>query len=304
MLIPSYNLSTDRRVKVFVNDTAVSASTAESEYSRFPNFKGNFSVVENTVGDIKTYDIEGLGYVIPQEGGVAQGTANRPLNFNDSHFDIAETSGSPGSYDITSTGWVKVNALAVAPLNIANATNNEAVTVASGTNITNLTFNNDETNIYSNGTLVGIGPRAPNFSSTDFTLTDDSANDMVNIALSGGYLPNPVTGKKYGLAMGGQQDFNSPFGDGLFNLKYTGSNGSISSINSNTHGHARRYKTGGTDNDLIGVETGFDLTQLSYNPHIYGKFSMATLGQSRFFLGFHTGDIPTGSNTYLNNLVG
>ena len=31
---------------------------------------------------------------------------------------------------------------------------------------------------------------------------------------------------------------------------------------------------------------------------------MATLGQSRFFLGFHTGDIPTGSNTYLNNLVG
>jgi hypothetical protein len=52
------------------------------------------------------------------------------------------------------------------------------------------------------------------------------------------------------------------------------------------------------------VATDFNLTQLSYNPHIYGKMAMTTLDDSRFFLGFNSTDVPTGSNTYLNNQSG
>lgn len=304
-IIPHYNDSRDRKVKVYVNDVAVSASLAESEYSRFLNFKENFSVTETVLGsNDKVYNVVGLGYAIPQEGGVAQGTVNRPLNFNDNHFDIAETTGSPGSYDITSTGWAKVNSLAVAPLNIANATNNEAVTVASGSNITNLTFNNDEVAVYSNGTIVNAAPGALNFS-TDFTATHDSGNDRFNIGLGGGYLPYPLASKKYGMFYGAQSQLSgSSFGDGLWNSAYSGTNGSANGIINSTHGAGRRYVTGGADDDLIECQIDTPITRLDFNPHIYLKISGNTIDDSRFFFGWHTGTIPTGSNTYLNDKSG
>jgi hypothetical protein len=258
------------------------------------------------VGGVKTYDIA-LKYadkIIPYEEGVAKGSTPGYLNFEGDHFDVSSLASN--MYTVTSTGWVKVNSFTVKPLNIVNATNNEAVTAAEGASTIDLTFNNDETNIYSNGTLVGTAPRAPNFS-TDFTLTDDSANDRVNIALATtnqNFIPTPNS-KKWGSVQGGQLDLNDLFGDGLFSLPYTSTSGAtVSGNNDNTHGHARRYTLDGVDNDTLEVATDFNLTQLSYNPHIYGKMAMTTLDDSRFFLGFNSTDVPTGSNTYLNNQSG
>jgi hypothetical protein len=297
----------DRRVKVYLDNNSVSASTAQSEYARFLNFIGDrFTAVSNTVGGVKTYDIA-LKYadkIIPYEEGVAKGSTPGYLNFEGDHFDVSSLASN--MYTVTSTGWVKVNSFTVKPLNIVNATNNEAVTAAEGASTIDLTFNNDETNIYSNGTLVGTAPRAPNFS-TDFTLTDDSANDRVNIALATtnqNFIPTPNS-KKWGSVQGGQLDLNDLFGDGLFSLPYTSTSGAtVSGNNDNTHGHARRYTLDGVDNDTLEVATDFNLTQLSYNPHIYGKMAMTTLDDSRFFLGFNSTDVPTGSNTYLNNQSG
>ena len=293
----------DRRVKIYLDNTAVSASTAQSEYSRYPNFIGDrFTAVTNTVSGVKTYDIA-LKYadkIIPYEAGVAKGSTPGYLNFDGNHFDVSSLASE--MYTVTSTGWVKVNALAIAPLNIANATNNEAVTVASGTNITNLTFNNDEVAVYSNGTIVNAAPGALNFS-TDFTATHDSGNDRFNIALAGNYLPNPFGSFKWGLAYGAQGTMSGSFGDGLFSTGYTSDQGDVSGVNSTTHGNARRYSTSGADNDTIEVFIP-NLTRLRYNPHLYIKMSLATMDDSRFFLGFNTGDVPEGSNTYLNNLSG
>jgi hypothetical protein len=297
----------DRKVKVYLDNNSVSASTAQSEYARFLNFIGDrFTAVSNTVSGVKTYDIA-LKYadkIIPYEEGVAKGSTPGYLNFEGDHFDVSSLASN--MYTVTSTGWVKVNSFTVKPLNIVNATNNEAVTAAEGASTIDLTFNNDETNIYSNGTLVGTAPRAPNFS-TDFTLTDDSANDRVNIALATtnqNFIPTPNS-KKWGSVQGGQIDLNGSFGDGLFNLPYTSTSGAtVAGNNDNTHGHARRYTLDGADNDTLEVATDFNLTQLSYNPHIYGKMAMTTLDDSRFFLGFNSTDVPTGSNTYLNNQSG
>lgn len=292
----------DRRVKVYADNTAVSASTAQSEYSRYLNFIGDrFTATSNTVSGVKTYDIA-LKYadkIIPYEAGVAKGVTPGYLNFDGNHFDVSSLASN--MYTVTSTGWVKVNALAIAPLNIANATNNEAVTVASGSNITNLTFNNDETNVYSNGALTTAAPRAPNFS-TDFTVADDSANDRVNIGLAGGFLPLPYN-KKFGMAYGSQSDLTGSFGDGLFNSPYTQGQGEVTGVNSSTHGHARRYISGGADNDEIEVVIP-NITRLAYNPRLYIKTSGAVIDDSRFFLGFHSGTVPDGQNTYLDDLSG
>lgn len=290
----------DRKVKVFSDGVAVSSSNAQSEYSRFLNFKGNFTISTNTISNDKVYDIEGLGYAIPQEGGTAAGTDNRPLNFNDSHFDITETVGTPGSYDISSTGWTKVNSFTVKPLNIINATGNEAVTAAEGANTINLTFNNDETDVYRNGTkITTLAPRSLNFD-TGFTVTDDSTNDRVNI--SGNFLTNPMT-KKWGAVFGAQADLSGNFGDGLFAAPYTSPEGNVSGVNDATHGHARRYSTSGSDNDVIRVVIP-NLTRLTFNPHLYLKMRFVTMDDTRFYLGFNSGDIPTGSNTYLDDLNG
>jgi hypothetical protein len=63
----------DRKVKVYLDNNSVSASTAQSEYARFLNFIGDrFTAVSNTVSGVKTYDIA-LKYadkIIPYEEGV------------------------------------------------------------------------------------------------------------------------------------------------------------------------------------------------------------------------------------------
>lgn len=292
----------DRKVKVFNNGVAVSSSNAQSEYARYLNFKENFTISTNTISGNKVYDIVGLGYAIPHEGGVAQGSTNRPLNFNDSHFDITETTGSPGSYDISSTGRVKVNSIStIRPLNVVNTTNHTAVTVAdnSGTDKIDLTFSNNDVDVLSEGTLVNTSPRRLNFSG--FTVTDNSGSDRVDI--TGNFLPN-VFGKRFGMFYGAQADLSGSFGEGLWNSPYTNGQGTVSGVNSDTHGHARRYKVGGSDDDLIECEIATPMTKLGYNPHIYLKMSGATIQDSRFFFGWHDSTIPTGSNEYLTNKSG
>lgn len=299
----------DKRVRVYADNTAVSASTAQSEYARYLNFIGDrFTAVTNTVGGVKTYDIA-LKYadkIIPYEAGVAKGSTPGYLNFDGNHFDISSLASN--MYTVTSTGWVKVNALAIAPLNIANATNNEAVTVASGSNITNLTFNNDEVAVYSNGTIVNVAPGALNFS-TDFTTTHDAGNDRFNIGLGSGYLPNPLANKKFGL-MYGPQNTSSPSGvsagQGLLNIPYTtiGGGNSISGGFDATHGVFRRYTLGSDDNDAFKIMSGADITNRSANPHLYGKMRISTLQDHRHFLGFHTGTIPDNNDNFLDNLQG
>lgn len=297
----------DRRTKIYLDNAAVSASTAQSEYSRFPNFIGDrFTAVTNTIGGVKTYDIA-LKYadkIIPYEGGVAKGSTPGYLNFDGKHFDVSSLASQ--MYTVTSTGRVKVNDLAtIRKLRVTNTTNNTAVTVAddSGNDEIDLTFNNDDVIVLSNGTVVNTTPRRVNFS-TDFTATDNSGSDRVDVGLAGGFLPLPYN-KKFGMVYGGQLDLNGSFGDGLFNLPYTATSGStVSGNNDNTHGHARRYTIDGADNDTLEVATDFSLTQLSYNPHLYGKIALPTLDDCRFMIGFNSTDIPAGDNVYLANQSG
>lgn len=299
----------DRAVKVYVNDVAVVATNAQSDYARPLNFDPYFTVVAATLGTVKTFDVS-LTYankIIPYEAGAAKGTTPGFLNFDGNHFDVSSLSSN--MYTVTTTGWVKVNALAIAPLSIANATNNEAVTVASGSSITNLTFNNDEVNVYLNGTLVtSSGPRALNFS-TSFTATDDSANDRVTIGLGSGFLPDPLSGKKWGLVYGAQNT-SSPagvsFGDGLFNMPYAleNSGSSITGGYDATHGPYIRYLSGNGDNDAIKVESGGDITNRAANPHLYGKIRINTLADHRFFFGFNTGTVPDNDDNFLDSLQG
>ena len=95
----------DKRVRVYLDNSAVSASTAQSEYSRFPNFIGDrFTAVTNTVSGVKTYDIA-LKYadkIIPYEAGVAKGVTPGYLNFDGDHFDVSSLASQ--MYTVTSTG--------------------------------------------------------------------------------------------------------------------------------------------------------------------------------------------------------
>jgi hypothetical protein len=211
-------------------------------------------------------------------------------------------------YTVTSTGRVKVNDLAtIRKLRVTNTTNNTAVTVAddSGNDEIDLTFNNDDVIVLSNGTVVNTTPRRVNFS-TDFTATDNSGSDRVDIALANsGFLPNPLLGKKWGMFYGPQSTLvGSSFGDGLWNSVYSGDSGSANGIISSTHGVGRRYVTGGADNDLIECQIDTPITRLAFNPHLYFKISGNNIDDSRFFCGFHSGTISTGSNTYLDDKSG
>lgn len=296
----------DRRVRVYNAGTPVVASNLQSVYAKYLNFIGNrFTTAAN--GD--KYDIS-LTYpdkVIPYEGGTAQGSTPGYLNFNDSHFDVSALTGD--KYDITSTGWVKVNALTVKPLNISNATNHEAVTITENANDIGLVYRNDEVDVFSNGSLITTKPRRINFD-TSFTVTEDDTADTATIALAGGgsgsapvFLPTPMS-KKYGLAIGGLRDLNSTFGDGLFNQPHNYTDGTVTGGVSSTHGHFRRYVLNGEDNDLLGFDTDFPMTQLGLNPHLYGKISLAVLDDSRFFMGWNSDEIITGENTYLDDRSG
>lgn len=298
----------DRRVKVFNNDVAVSSSNAQSEYARFLNFKENFSITENTISDDKVYDIVGLGYAIPQEGGVAQGTVNRPFNFNDNHFDIVEVVDSPGSYDISSTGRVKVNAIStLRPLSVINSGTDDAVTVTdnpSSTDVIELKYKNDQAAVFADGVQVGSRGRRLNFIGGSVT-EDSTSNNRFDITTG---LPIP-TGKKYG-SMVGPQNLTSidgvPAGDGLLNIPYTevGSGNAISGGFDSTHGVFRRFTLGSDDNDAIKILSGSEITNRSANPHIYGKMRINVLQDHRFFLGWHTGTIPDNNDNFLDNLIG
>ena len=224
---------------------------------------------------------------------------------------MAENAGND-TYDVTSTGRAKVNAIStIRPLNVVNTTNHTAVTVAdnSGTDKIDMTFSNDDVIVLSNGTVVNTTPRRVNFS-TDFTATDNSGSDRVDIALANsGFLPNPLLGKKFGLIYG-SQNTSSPSGvmagQGLLNIPYTtvGGGNSISGGFDSTHGVFRRYTLGSDDNDAFKILSGSDITNISANPHIYGKMRIATLQDHRHFLGFHTGTIPDNDDNFLNNLQG
>ena len=95
----------DRRVRVYADNTAVSASTAQAEYARYLNFIGDrFTAVTNTVSNVKTYDIA-LKYadkIIPYEGGTAKGSTPGYLNFDGDHFDVSSL--ATDKYTVTSTG--------------------------------------------------------------------------------------------------------------------------------------------------------------------------------------------------------
>jgi hypothetical protein len=302
----------DRKVKVFNDDVVVSSSNAQSEYARFLNFKENFTITENTLSGDKVYDIVGLGYAIPQEGGTAPGTVNRPLNFNEDHFDIVEVVGSPGSYDIDSTGRVKVNDLAtIRQLRITNSGTDDAVTVTddSGNDEIDLVYKNDQAAVFVDGVQVGSRGRRLNFIGGSVT-EDSTSNNRFDITAG---LPVP-TGKKYGsmvgpqnLEDGGTIDVNGfPAGDGLLNIPYVtiGSGNKVQGGYDTTNGVFRRYILGSDDNDAIKILSGSEITNRSANPHIYGKMRINVLEDHRFFLGWHTGTIPDGDDNFLDNLIG
>jgi hypothetical protein len=164
----------------------------------------------------------------------------------------------------------------------------------------------EKAKVYVNDVQVGSVAAHLNFS-TEFTATYDAGTLRHDIALASSgstFIPTPNS-KKWGSVQGGQIDLNGAFGDGLFNLPYTATSGAtVSGNNDNTNGHARRYTMDGADNDTLEVATDFSLTQLSYNPHLYGKIALPTLDDCRFMLGFNSTDIPAGDNVYLANQSG
>lgn len=264
----------DRKVKVFNNGVAVSSSNAQSEYARYLNFKENFTITENTISGNKVYDIVGKGYAIPQEGGVAQGSTNRPLNFNDAQFDIVETVGSPGSYDITSTGRVKVNAIStIRPLSVINSGTDDAVTVTdnpSSTDVIELKYKNDQAAVFSNGTQVGSRGRRLNF--TGATITEDTTtNNYFTVAL-GRTLPdgNNAGSRKWGDISGGTFD-----GAGLFTgLKLYYDSGSSTALATELTA-TDIYSVFSSDNvdaELAGFSTFGKITRRDYNPYLKIKF--------------------------------
>lgn len=288
----------DRRVRVYNAGTPVVASNLQSVYAKYLNFIGNrFTTAAN--GD--KYDIS-LTYpdkVIPYEGGTAQGSVPGFLDFNDTHFDVSALTGD--KYIITNPAYGKAfaNNFTTTPrkLNFVGATVTEDVP----NDEYDITVTDTKAAVFNNNTQVGTIGRRLNFLGTGHSIVEDTPNDQFDIDLA--YLTPPYA-KKWGTVQGGQVDFEIPFGDGLFNLKYNYTDGNVSGGISNTHGHFRRYELGGEDNNLIGLETDFPMTQLAFNPHIYGKISMAVLDDSRFFLGWNSEDILTGENTYLDDLSG
>ena len=102
MSFPAYNIDRDRKVKVYLNDVAVSSSSAQSVYARYLNFKGTgiTATVNNTLG---TYDV-----TFPAStdvatkvysGGTQVGTVGRGVNFS-SGFSVTENSGS-NTFDVS-----------------------------------------------------------------------------------------------------------------------------------------------------------------------------------------------------------
>jgi hypothetical protein len=302
----------DRRVKVYADNTAVSASTAQSEYARYLNFIGDrFTAVSNTVSGVKTYDIA-LKYadkIIPYEGGVAKGATPGYLNFDGDHFDVSSLVSD--MYTVTSTGRTIPYEAGVAKgipgfINFdgtqfdvsAIASNQYTVTLPSHADY----LLNDQVTLFNNGTQVGVQPGKINLS-TAFTSTYDSGNDRFDIGLasgsSGGIIPSPS-----GLVRGGIRDLEVPFGDGLFNMPHNYKEGEVSGGNSNTHGHFRRYSVNDADNSLLGCTTSFSMTQLAFNPHLYGKLSINNLDDSRFILGWASAEPDADDNVFLASLSG
>lgn len=299
----------DRRVRVYADNTAVSASTAQSEYARYLNFIGDrFTAVTNTVGGVKTYDIA-LKYadkIIPYEAGVAKGSTPGYLNFDGDHFDVSSLASQMYTVTNPAYGKVLITGTNTTPrkLNISNATNHEALTIAEDVpnDEVDLVFRNDEVDVFLNGTLTSTKPRRINLS-TAFTATDDDTNDRIDIGLasgsSGGIIPSPS-----GLVRGGIRDLNVPFGDGLFNMPHDYTDGDVSGGNNNTHGHYRRYSVNDSDNSLLGCTTDFSMTQLAFNPHLYGKIAISSLDDSRFILGWASVEPDTDDNVFLDNKSG
>lgn len=369
----------DRKVKVYNNGVAVSSSGAQSEYARYLNFKENFNIIENTLSNDKVYDIVGLGYAIPQEGGIVQGTVNRPLNFNDAQFDIAEVVGSPGSYDISSTGRiipyeagtpksatlgflnfngdhfdvsvlasdqytvtsqgrVKVNDIAtIRKLRITNTTNHAAVTVTDDAvnDEIDLLFrnDNDEVDVFSNGTLITTtSPRRLNMS-TDFTVIDDDVNKRVDIALAdsggGGGDDGSVTPPPYVKRTGSlvwMSDPHTPIitsplhsemsgmnfmgsGDGLLKNMRRDRTGTASYLPRNdSDGSYIEFATDGSDNNKAGLLTNGNFARREASPHLYGMIKTPGDTTRRIFVGFAalsgTNILPDDTNDILSGMSG
>lgn len=299
----------DRKVRVYLDDDAVSSSTAQTEYARFLNFIGDrFTAVENTVSGVKTYDIA-LKYadkIIPYEAGVAKGVTPGWLNFDGTHFDVSSLASNMYTVTNPAYGKVLVTGTNTTPrkLNISNATNHEALTIAEDVpnDEVDLVFRNDETDVFLNGTLVTTKPRRINLS-TAFSVTDDDANDRADIGLasgsSGGVIPSPS-----GLVRGGIRDLDISFGDGLFNIPHNYRDGDASGGNNPTHGHFRRYILNGDDNEMNGATTDFSTTQLAFNPHLYGKMAIPALNKVRFILGWASEEPDTNDNNFLDDISG
>jgi hypothetical protein len=302
----------DRKVRVYADNTAVSASTAQSEYARYLNFIGDrFTAVSNTVSGVKTYDIA-LKYadkIIPYEAGVAKGSTPGYLNFDGDHFDVSSLASQ--MYTVTSTGrtipYEAGSAKGIPGFINFDGTHFDVSTIASNQYTVTLPNHadyllNDQVTLFNNGTQVGAQPGKINLS-TAFTSTYDSGNDRFDIGLasgsSGGIIPSPS-----GLVRGGIRDLSVPFGDGLFNMPHNYADGEASGGNNNTHGHFRRYSVDDVDNSLLGVTTDFSTTQLAFNPHLYGKMNINNLDDSRCILGWASAEPPADNNTFMNGLSG
>lgn len=265
----------DKRVKVYADNTAVSASLAQSEYARYLNFIGNrFTAVSNTVGGVKTYDIA-LKYadkIIPYEAGVAKGSTPGYLNFDGNHFDVSSLASS--MYTVTSTGRMIPYEGGVAKsatlgfLNFDNTHFDVAALASDQYTVTNPAYG--EVSVFSSGVQVGTEPRRLNF--TGATVTENSGNNYFTVA-TGVTLPDGnTTTRKYGILRGGTFD-----GEGYF----SGLQNEYSSRTTTLTASAiyTKWLNGGTDEDLAGFQTAGFITRRAYNPYFKIKFKTDIVGE-------------------------
>ena len=309
----------DRRVKVYLDNSAVSASTAQSEYSRFPNFIGDrFTAVTNTVSGVKTYDIA-LKYadkIIPYEAGVAKGVTPGYLNFDGDHFDVSSLASQ--MYTVTSTGrtvpYEAGSAKGIPGFINFDGTHFDVSTIASNQYTVTLPNHasyllDEKAKVYVNDVQVGSVAAHLNFS-TEFTATYDAGTLRHDIALAGAsYLPDPTVGQ-FGILRWRSNDVPSKegiFGEFAINENIAGTR----DHGDDADGIYVLWQTGGTDDDNSYIEmtsvsadiTPF-VTRRDYNPHLYGKVKI-TGSSFRMFIGFHTNEpLTADNNSYLVNASG
>lgn len=300
----------DRRVRVYLDGTAVSNSSLQSQYSKYLNFKNRFTAVANN--DKYDIDFKYADQVLTKLNNVQVGTQPRYLNFSSDFTDVEDIPnnnynvGLKFPYQITPR--IDNVAIPTQPrlldfktdfIGTQNTTNNT-------TEIT-LKFPN-RVLAQNNGVAINTTPRKINFS-TGVDAVEDAANDRINITSNTSINPR-ISNKYTGLFPGTTSSLNSSggfrSGIGLFN-SWVAFNRMDPAFDT-THGAYLDWVTGGTSGNFVSYQTDDSIASVfsrKLNPFIEMKIRIPDLSSNRCFFGFtDTLPLPTNAFNFLNGKIG